>query len=128
MPFGAAVLPSGGIRFRLWAPGAQKVDVCIAEKYFPMKAAGDGWYELVHADAAPGTLYKYRIDGKQLVPDPASRFQPRDVDGPSEVIALRSTRGRTPGGAAGRGTRRWSTSCTSARSRRRAPTPEWRAR
>src|SRR4051812_2729167 len=87
MPFGAAVLPSGGIRFRLWAPGAQKVDVCIAEKYFPMKAAGDGWYELVHADAAPGTLYKYRIDGKQLVPARASRFQPRDVDGPSEVIA-----------------------------------------
>src|SRR3954465_14152321 len=86
MPFGAAVLPSGGIRFRLWAPGAQKVDVCIAEKYFPMKAAGEGWYELVHADAAPGTLYKYRIDGKQLVPDPASRFQPKDVDGPSEVI------------------------------------------
>ena len=41
MPFGATVLPDGGVRFRLWAPGAHKVELCIAEKYFPMKAAGD---------------------------------------------------------------------------------------
>ena len=87
MPFGASVLKDGGVRFRLWAPAAKNVDLCIAEKYFPMKAAGDGWYECVHPDAAAGTLYKYRIDARQLVPDPASRFQPQDVDGPSEVIA-----------------------------------------
>jgi maltooligosyltrehalose trehalohydrolase len=86
MPFGATVLAEGGVRFRLWAPAARSVDLCIADKYFPMKRVDDGWYELVHADAAAGTLYKYRIDGRQLVPDPASRFQPQDVDGPSEVI------------------------------------------
>jgi maltooligosyltrehalose trehalohydrolase len=86
MPLGATALPEGGVRFRLWAPAARSVDVCIAEKFFPMKPEAGGWYELVHADAAAGTLYKYRIDGKQLVPDPASRFQPQDVDGPSEVI------------------------------------------
>ena len=49
--------------------------------------AGDGWFEHVETQAGPGTLYRYRIDGELLVPDPASRFQPRDVDGPSEVIA-----------------------------------------
>ena len=86
MPFGAQVLAEGGVRFRLWAPAAKGVEVCIAEKLFPMKTLAGGWFELVHADAAPGTLYKYCIDGKQLVPDPASRFQPEDVDGPSEVI------------------------------------------
>jgi len=45
-----------------------------------------GWYELVDRDAGAGTQYQYRINGAQLVPDPASRFQPQDVDGPSEVI------------------------------------------
>jgi malto-oligosyltrehalose trehalohydrolase len=87
MPFGASVLPQGGVRFRLWAPAAKTVELAIADKVFPMQAQADGWFERVHPDAAPGTLYKYRIDGKTLVPDPASRFQPQDVDGPSEVIA-----------------------------------------
>jgi malto-oligosyltrehalose trehalohydrolase len=49
--------------------------------------ANDGWFEHDEPQAGPGTLYRYRIDEELLVPDPASRFQPRDVDGPSEVIA-----------------------------------------
>jgi len=86
MPFGAEVLAEGGVRFRLWAPAAKTVDVVIAQRAKPMRADGKGWFDITDRDAAPGTLYQYRIDGKQLVPDPASRFQPRDVDGPSEVI------------------------------------------
>ena len=86
MPFGAAVLADGGVRFRLWAPAAKTVDLVLATKSRRMESRGDGWYEVLDRDAAAGTLYQYRIDGKQLVPDPASRFQPRDVDGPSEVI------------------------------------------
>ena len=46
----------------------------------------EGWLEAVVPSARAGTRYRYRIDGGQLVPDPASRFQPQDVDGPSEVI------------------------------------------
>ena len=30
MPFGAEVLAGGGVRFRLWAPGAKTVDLAIA--------------------------------------------------------------------------------------------------
>ena len=86
MPFGAQVLAEGGVRFRLWAPAAKSVDLVIAQRVRSMRADGKGWFELTDRDAAPGTLYQYRIDGKQLVPDPASRFQPKDVDGPSEVI------------------------------------------
>jgi malto-oligosyltrehalose trehalohydrolase len=52
----------------------------------------DTWFEHVEPQAGPGTLYRYRIDGELLVPDPASRFQPRDVDGPSEVIAPKAYR------------------------------------
>src|SRR6185503_15682892 len=82
---GAEVLAQGGVRFRLWAPAAKTVELVIADRPLPMQGH-DGWFELVHRDAAAGTLYQYRIDGRQLVPDPASRFQPHDVDGPSEVI------------------------------------------
>jgi len=86
MPFGAEVLADAGVRFRLWAPAATKVELVVATKSKPLKSVGGGWFELVDRDSAAGTLYQYRIDGKQLVPDPASRFQPKDVDGPSEVI------------------------------------------
>ena len=91
MPFGAEVLARGGVRFRLWAPGATRVELVLAGKSLAMHAA-DGWFERVEAQAGPGTLYQYRIDGELLVPDPASRFQPRDVDGPSEVIAPQAYR------------------------------------
>jgi len=86
MPLGAEVLAGGGVRFRLWAPGATAVDLHVKKKNLSMKSLGDGWFEIVDAQSGPGTLYQYRIDGKLLVPDPGSRFQPRDVDGPSEVI------------------------------------------
>jgi len=90
MPFGAQVLAQGGVRFAFWAPGAKKVELEIAGRYMPLHASRDGWFEHLVPTAGPGTLYRYRIDGEVLVPDPASRFQPRDVDGPSEVIAPRS--------------------------------------
>jgi len=86
MPFGAEVLAQGGVRFRLWAPGAQKAELNIGTRFVSLHANRDGWFEHVEPQAGPGTLYRYRIDGELLVPDPASRFQPRDVDGPSEVI------------------------------------------
>ncbi|MHB8549993.1 MAG: malto-oligosyltrehalose trehalohydrolase [Acidiferrobacterales bacterium] len=90
MPFGAEVLPAGGVRFRLWAPAAHEVTLCIqdggAARTLPMKILQDGWFELTTGIARPGTRYRYRIDGGVEVPDPASRHQPQDVHGPSEVI------------------------------------------
>ena len=51
-----------------------------------MAAEDDGWFGMVTGFAAAGTLYDYRIDGGQHVPDPASRYQPDDVHGPSQVV------------------------------------------
>ena len=51
-----------------------------------MERGEDGWFERTDPSARAGTLYQYRINGDQLVPDPASRFQPEDCEGPSEVI------------------------------------------
>ena len=85
MPFGAQVLGEGGVRFRLWAPAAQQVALSLDGASFPMKGLEDGWFERVEK-ARPGARYRYRIDGGEEVPDPASRFQPGDAEGPSEVV------------------------------------------
>jgi maltooligosyltrehalose trehalohydrolase len=87
MPFGAESRPGQGTRFQLWAPGARRVELGLeGEPPIPMELDRDGWARLVMDRARSGTRYRYRIDGRLLVPDPASRFQPEDVHGPSEVI------------------------------------------
>jgi len=50
-----------------------------------MQPASEGWYH-VDAAVARDTRYAFRIDGHQLVPDPASRFNPDDVHGPSALV------------------------------------------
>lgn len=86
MPFGAEVVEDG-VRFRLWAPAAVRVELLLADGVvLPMPAATEGWYELVTDQACAGSAYRYRIDGKLEVPDPASRYNPGDVHGSSEVI------------------------------------------
>jgi len=96
MPFGATLLEDGRTRFRLWAPAAARVEVCLIagdrvsdaaqQTPLPMAPGSDGCFELTIGLAGAGTRYYYRIDGGIQVPDPASRFQPEDVHGPSEVI------------------------------------------
>jgi malto-oligosyltrehalose trehalohydrolase len=51
-----------------------------------MTRTEDGWHELVTPEAHAGSQYKFRIDDRIDVPDPASRYQPEDVNGPSQVI------------------------------------------
>jgi malto-oligosyltrehalose trehalohydrolase len=83
--FGPRLGPDG-VTFRLWAPAAHRVDLML-DRPHPMPRGANGWYELDIRGTTAGTLYKFRIDGELEVPDPASAFQPRDVFGPSEVIA-----------------------------------------
>jgi malto-oligosyltrehalose trehalohydrolase len=90
MPFGAQPV-EGGVRFRLWAPGAARVELGVRNgqgepAWREIAAANDGWYETVVPDARPGTRYRYRLDGSEVVPDPAARFNPGDVHGDSEVV------------------------------------------
>jgi len=89
LPFGAEP-HADGVRFRLWAPAAADVVLCLygdaGESRERMRASGDGWFECHSGAARVGSRYRYCIDGNLQVPDPASRFQPDDVAGPSEVI------------------------------------------
>ena len=87
MPFGAAVLPDGGVRFRLWAPAARQVDLVLDDQAEqPLHRLAGGWFERIEPGASAGSRYRFRIDGDLLVPDPASRRNPDDVHGPSQVI------------------------------------------
>jgi malto-oligosyltrehalose trehalohydrolase len=82
--FGVKLTP-GGATFRLWAPAANRVDVLL-EKPHALRRGEDGWFSADIAGIKAGTLYKFRIDDKVDIPDPAAAFQPQDVAGPSEVI------------------------------------------
>jgi malto-oligosyltrehalose trehalohydrolase len=89
MPFGAEIV-GDGVRFALWAPKAHSVEVCLesetSEELVPLDRHDDGWYTFVTSDARAGTRYRYRIDGDILVPDPASRANVGDAQGPSVVV------------------------------------------
>ena len=93
MPFGAEVQPSGEVRFRFFAPAAERVQLALEREaggeaeLLPMTSHGDGWHELVTGKARAGSLYRFALPDGMRVADPASRFQPQDVNGPSEVIA-----------------------------------------
>lgn len=85
---GAIPIEPGRVAFRVWAPRADAVDLRITspnERTVPMRPAPQGHFEATIGDIEPGMRYVYRINGQEL-PDPASRFQPEGVHGPSEVV------------------------------------------
>ena len=87
MPFGAEITKDG-VRFALWAPSAQRVDLVCGDRRTAMPAIGQGWYKSVDPVAKAGERYGYAIDGAgddDLVPDPASRFQDDDLDRRSTI-------------------------------------------
>jgi maltooligosyltrehalose trehalohydrolase len=88
-PLGASLLPSGGCRFRVWAPNVDSIAVRVLapqEQLAPMKATGSGYYQIELPSCGAGSRYFYRLDGERERPDPASRFQPEGVHGPSQVV------------------------------------------
>ncbi|MDE2605543.1 MAG: malto-oligosyltrehalose trehalohydrolase [Burkholderiales bacterium] len=91
MPFGTLLHPGGGVTFRLWAPAARLAELAIetghpAPELHPAEADAQGWWECTVPHATAGTLYRWRIDGRLLVPDPASRQNPGGPHGPSCVV------------------------------------------
>src|SRR5215469_377119 len=89
-PFGAEIGDDGQVRFRLWAPNASCVELSLeGGRFLPLAQREGGWFELVTPNASAETLYRFRIDKNVQVPDPASRFQPQDVHGPSQVVDSR---------------------------------------
>jgi maltooligosyltrehalose trehalohydrolase len=56
------------------------------ERIAPLEKFGRGYHYGVVQGVKPGTRYYYNLDSNLERPDPASKFQPEGVHGPSQVI------------------------------------------
>jgi maltooligosyltrehalose trehalohydrolase len=83
---GAAVRDDGVV-FRVWAPQRRTVEVVVdGRRPLTMSRQADGTFEVTAPGLTAGARYQYRLDGERYRPDPASRFQPEGVHGPSVVV------------------------------------------
>ncbi len=92
LPQGAEVNESG-VQYRIWAPACRRLDLEIFEpagrtvvRTLPLERSDDGYFDVVDPQGKAGDFYKFRLNGENSFPDPASRWQPHGVHGPSMVI------------------------------------------
>jgi maltooligosyltrehalose trehalohydrolase len=104
LTLGATYLGKGVCQFVVWAPLAETIEVRILDDPEPpstgkakttcdrsggrrigLQRTDFGYHQGVAEGIQPGTRYVYCLDGKKDRPDPASRFQPEGVHGPSQV-------------------------------------------
>ncbi|WMT91483.1 malto-oligosyltrehalose trehalohydrolase [Pelagibacterium sp. H642] len=83
------VLDGRGTVFRLWAPLVETVTLklCEPERLIAMERHAEGWFEIRVEGVGAGTRYLFVLPDGTEVPDPASRFQPHGVLGPSVICA-----------------------------------------
>jgi maltooligosyltrehalose trehalohydrolase len=86
VPSLGAVPTEGGVGFRVWAPAASRVELVLEDRALNLAKEAGGYHSTFVADAAVGIRYSFRVDGGPRMPDPASRFQPEGVHGPSLVV------------------------------------------
>ena len=86
---GAIYLGERKCQFLVWAPLASRIEVHLCspkERIVAMRRDARGYHSAIAEEVEPGSLYLYRLDGGKERPDPASRFQPQGVHGPSQVV------------------------------------------
>lgn len=86
LPLGAELLSESTSRFRIWAPACKGMSLEIpGQPLLPMARGADGVFSrTVHCGA--GTSYQFVTDTGLRVPDPLSRAQVCDAEGPSMVV------------------------------------------
>ena len=76
-----------GTHFIVWAPRAREIEVVLEDGGDGVRLkAADGYHTGIARDVQVGDRYRLRVDGDAAYPDPASRYQPEGVHGPSEVV------------------------------------------
>jgi maltooligosyltrehalose trehalohydrolase len=87
---GANRLADGRWEFLLWAPNARSVSLHLLHsgELLTMAPLSRGYFRRTVENLEPDTRYFFQLDGARELPDPASRFQPEGVHGPSEVVDL----------------------------------------
>ena len=92
LPIGVELNPSGGAHARVWAPKRKSVELVTFDAKGTLTSATRlardeaGFFSGNVTDVTAGSLYRFRLDGKDAFPDPASRYQPEGPHGPSQVI------------------------------------------
>ena len=92
-----------GVHFAVWAPASERVELLVeGRQAVAMEPSGTGLHTGLVPDLGAGARYRFRL-GDDTFPDPASRFQPEGVHGPSEVVdpAAYEWRNRWPDGSEG---------------------------
>jgi maltooligosyltrehalose trehalohydrolase len=92
-PIGAIALPHNRCQFRVWAPLPDAVTLQIWDsaeakqpRSQPLAREDFGYWSAVVDDVKPGALYQFQLSEEVVRPDPASRYQPEDVHGRSQVV------------------------------------------
>ena len=91
----------GKRRFRVWAPVPDRIQLAVLRDGKPevhqLEPEGREYFISQPVPAPGGTRYGFYIgqDQDKLYPDPAGRYQPEGVHGPSEVVDGPSSAGQT---------------------------------
>ena len=88
MKLGAHYTGNGRCEFTVWAPLPEEASLLLVspqERVIPMNRDDKGYWKCVVDKVYPGARYFYRLGTQKVRPDPASRFQPEGVHGPSQV-------------------------------------------
>ena len=88
-PLGALLQANGQCTFTVWAPECKKVSLILQaspEVTWPMEKSELGYWRVTIDHVTPGMLYWFQLDGELRRPDPASRWQPEGVHGPSAIV------------------------------------------
>ncbi len=86
-----AEITADGCEFTLWAPFRKEVELHVlspVERLVKMCRDDSGYWTAHVKGVGNEALYFYRLDGAIERPDPASRFQPQGVHGPSAVVDM----------------------------------------
>src|SRR5438132_1854865 len=85
---GARLVAPNRCDFRVWSPQRDTIELHIVapkDRRVAMRKNASGYHETT-VDVGAGTRYFFSVDGQDR-PDPASRYQPDGVHGPSEVVS-----------------------------------------
>lgn len=79
-----------GTHFRIWAPDHKKVELLYEQNNHPLQVKltkeKNGYFSTFIPHLELGTLYRFRLDSQDVIPDPASRYQPLGLEGASSVV------------------------------------------
>src|ERR1044072_2018188 len=82
----------GKVRWRVWAPHADRMDLALLDgdtwTANAMKGQDHGYFACKKAHIRNGQRDSYRLNGGPNPPDPASHWQPEGVNQPSAVLCL----------------------------------------